>query len=214
MAVGTQTEKIRFCGLRLFLHAFKTPLYVLFQGSLLKRKHIDVTYSLSRHTPTSNTFGFLILLFSFLGWIIYIEKIRLLFACGKQKQQDHCIVSVSGMSKNATKKLSFQRNGGTTATGKCSLKWGQVFWNKVLGQSANSWWNICHWKAAFGTTSRRGVGQWVLQDKAEVSTEFLHSSRLHLFFGIVWVCQEARLWNHLAVSLHVPSAEKNIKMLQ
>lgn len=170
-------------------------------------------WTLSHHKPTS-TFGFLILLFSFLEWIIYIGKIWLLFACGKQKQRDHYIGSVSGMNKNTTKKLSFQRNGGTIAIGKCSLKWAQVFWNKVLGQSANSWWNICHWEAASGATSRRGVRQWVLQDKAEVSTEFLRSSRLHLFFRIVWVCQEARLWNHLAVFLHVSSAKKTIKMLQ
>lgn len=170
-------------------------------------------HTLSHDKPPS-TFRFLILLFSFLGWNIYIEKFWLLFACGKQKQQDHYIVSVSGMSKNTTKKLSFERNGGTTAIGKRSLKWAHVFWNKVLGQSANFWWKICHWKVASGITSRRRVRQWVFRDKAEVSREFLCSNRLHLFFRIVWVCQEARLWNHLAVSLHVSSAEKTIKMLQ
>lgn len=39
----------------------------------------------------------------------------------------------------------------------------------------------------------------MLWDKAEVSTEFLQSSRLHLFLRIVLVCQAARLQNHLAV---------------
>lgn len=36
------------------------------------------------------------------------------------------------------------------------------------------------------------------RDKAEVSPGFL--SKLHLFFRIAWVCQAARLWNHLTAS--------------
>lgn len=53
--------------------------------------------------------------------------------------------------------------------------------------------DICHCKAASGATSRKGDGQWVLQDKAEASTGFLPSSRLHLFLRIAWVCQGVRL---------------------
>lgn len=56
-------------------------------------------------------------------------------------------------------------------------------------------WSAC--KLLIPATEKQPLvlhpGEWVLQDKAEVSTGFLPSSRLHLFLRIAWVCQGARL---------------------
>lgn len=62
LAVGTQRENMRFCGLHLFLHAFKTLLSVLFQGSLRGTPEIGQTFS---HNKPPVFWGFSICCFPF-----------------------------------------------------------------------------------------------------------------------------------------------------
>lgn len=133
-----QAERISFWGLHLFLHALEST------QCCFPRQPVEGETCEIPSLMTKSQIILLMLSFSFLGRIIYIEKIQLLFPCGKQNQQDCYIGSVSGMSKNNTKKLSPYRNAGTTAVGKCSLKQARVFWNKVLGQPASSWSKFCH----------------------------------------------------------------------